>query len=81
MFNLDIKDDSVSITGITSVGDVNDKTVSVKLKDRSLLVSGSGLSVTKLDVEQGSLFATGKVSQVKFGAGKGAEGFLKKLVR
>ena len=31
MFNLDIKDDSVSITGITSVGDVNDKTVSVKL--------------------------------------------------
>lgn len=81
MFNLDIKDDSVSITGITSVGDVNDKTVSVKLKDRSLLVSGSNLSVTKLDVEQGTLFATGKVSQVKFGASKGAEGFLKKLVK
>lgn len=81
MFNLDIKDDSISIGGITSVGDVNDKTISVNLKDRSLIVSGSALSVTKLDVEQGTLFATGKVTLAKFAAKRSAEGFFKKLVK
>ncbi len=79
MFGIEIKDNSLRIDGIVSVSEASDKIISVKTTEKHLTVSGSGLSVSKLDVDAGTLAATGKVSSVKISGASG--GLLKKLAK
>lgn len=81
MFSLEIKDNFLSIGGLTSAGEMSDKTICVKLTDRTLLISGSGLTVTKLDVDDGILVATGKINNLRFGGKDSASGLFKKLTK
>ena len=56
----------MSVTGVADVPTFTDKTVTIKLKDETLQVSGQNLSVKNLDVESGKLQIEGRVDQIKY---------------
>ena len=57
-----------SMTGITSVPTFTDKTVTVKLKDETLVIVGQNLEIKSLDVENGRLTLSGRITSLKYSA-------------
>lgn len=56
----------MSVTGVADVPTFTDKTITIKLKDETLQVSGQNLSVKNLDVESGKLQIQGRVDAIKY---------------
>lgn len=57
----------VSISGVESVNSIFDKEVEVALSDRRLVIKGSGLNASKLNVEEGTLSIEGEeISSVNY---------------
>lgn len=57
----------VSIRGVESVNSIFDKEVEVALSDRRLVIKGSGLNASKLNVEEGTLSIEGEeISSVNY---------------
>ncbi|MBQ9714838.1 MAG: YabP/YqfC family sporulation protein [Clostridia bacterium] len=70
---------SLHLTGVCGVDGMTEKQVDVQLENGKLVIKGDGLSVSKLDVEQGNLFVTGDVitSLVYTNKGKTKNGLAK----
>lgn len=66
-------------TGVVGVDGMTDKQLDVELEQNRLVIKGNGLSVSKLDTEQGNLVVIGEVitSLVYTGKNKTKTGFSK----
>lgn len=70
----------ITMTGVSAVPVFTDKEISLRLKcGETLNITGQGLTVKNLDIENGKLSAEGRVFSVKYSAAP--SGFLKKLFR
>ena len=70
---------SVLITGISKVNSSTENEISAVLEGQILSVTGSKLSVSKLDVDSGILEAEGEIHQIKFAGKKQKENFFKRV--
>lgn len=52
---------TLSATGVVGVDGMTDKQLDVELEQNRLVIKGTGLSVSKLDTEQGNLVVVGEV--------------------
>lgn len=66
------------LEGIVEVLATSDTLINIKLKDSPLSISGTNINITKLDIEQGILEATGNFESIKYNK---SAGFLKKLFK
>ena len=63
----------VTVSGVQSVIHMNEKAAAVKIPDGTLVVKGSGITLNKLSVEDGSLILEAhSVDGVAYSGGKGA---------
>lgn len=74
---------NLSVSGITDMGNFDDKTVTAYTDLGMLTVKGSGLHISRLSVETGELSVSGEISTVAYSdsTGKKATGVFEKLFR
>lgn len=70
---------SILITGISKIISSTESEISAVLNGQTLSITGSKLSVSKLDVESGILEAEGEVHQLKFSGKRQKENFFKRV--
>ena len=70
-----------NMTGILAVPTFTDKTVTVKLKDETLVVSGQDLEIKSLDVENGRLSLSGRITALKYSASAQPTSFFKRVFK
>lgn len=56
----------ITVTGVVEIISSNDNSILLKLNKSNLLLSGSNIHITKLDVQQGILEADGIFSQIRY---------------
>jgi len=73
----------ISISGVTDVVEFDEGSIILNTEGGKLLVEGSTLQITTLDVESGKLCATGKIDAVIYSDGneKKNRGFLSRLAK
>lgn len=57
----------VSLTGVTDVESFNEREVSVVAEAGSLLISGEGLHISRLNLDEGQLIVEGLISAIEYG--------------
>lgn len=70
---------TITITGVEKVVSANENQVNLTVSQSPMTVSGSGLTVQKLDVENGTVKIIGSISGVKYDEKK--ERFLKRIFK
>ena len=70
---------SILITGISKVISSTENEISATINGKLFCITGTKLSVSKVDVESGILEATGEVYQIKFDGKKQKENFFKRV--
>lgn len=72
----------MKITGVEKVNSATLTSVVVKLSQKSLVITGSDLSVTLLDTEKGIVELNGNILSVKYSSGtKQKENFFKRIFK
>ena len=69
---------SLQLQGITEVVATSESNLYLKLKNTNLQITGSNITITKLDVEKGNLEANGNFDTIKYG---NSSGFLRKIFK
>ncbi len=69
----------LKVTGVTAVNEFDDKNVILKLADGNLLVQGTGMTVSKLNVDSGEVEIEGLVSLIRYQNKK--ENLLKRILK
>ena len=69
---------SLQLQGITEVIATSESNLYLKLKNTNLQITGSNITITKLDVEKGNLEANGNFDTIKYG---NSSGFLRKIFK
>ena len=69
----------LSLTGISKVIQSTENTISLVMNNQTLDITGSKLTVTKLDIENGILEANGNVVGIKFAGHRQKENFFKRI--
>lgn len=69
----------LKVTGVTAVNEFDDKNVNLKLADGNLLVQGTGMTVSKLNVDSGEVEIEGLVSLIRYQNKK--ENLLKRILK
>jgi len=69
---------NITIEGIIEIISSNENEIITRLKDTNLLVSGSNIHITKLDIEEGLLCADGDFNMIKYGK---TNNFFKRLFK
>ena len=73
---------NISIKGATKVVSSTASQAVVETKENTIIITGSGLEVKKLDLENGDVSFAGKVNNVKFTAvGAGKTPLLKRIFK
>lgn len=57
----------IKIDGIIEILASNDSSISLKMQDTNLLINGSNINITKLDITTGTIEAEGLFESIKFG--------------
>lgn len=66
--NLSLSDrKQLKLDGIAEIISSSDTNISLKLKNTSLTISGNNINITRLDINQGILEATGNFESIKYG--------------
>lgn len=71
----------ITLTGVTKVISISPTAISVEAYGSGLLIFGNDMLVTKLDVESGSIEATGLFDAIKYTTSKTKGGFLKRILK
>lgn len=71
----------VSMTGVIAVPTFTDKSVIVKLKDETLTITGTGLEIKVLDVENGKLTILGSINMLKYSSAQTPTSFFKRILK
>lgn len=69
------------LTGIVEVVSQIDKSVIAKTERNTVTISGSGLRVGKLNLEEGVLIVEGEIDGFKYGEISGGKGFFRRLMK
>lgn len=69
---------TLQLEGITEVIATSESNLYLKLKNTNLQITGSNITITKLDVEKGILEANGNFDTIKYGK---TGGFLRKIFK
>lgn len=72
---------AMSMTGVVDVPVFTDKNITVRLNGETLLVTGQGLAVKNLDIENGKLQVTGRVSSLRYTSQATPTSFVKKIFK
>ncbi len=72
---------AMCMTGVVDVPVFTDKNITVRLAGETLLVTGQGLAVKNLDIENGKLQVTGRVNSLKYTAQTVPTSFVKKIFK
>jgi sporulation protein YabP len=75
------KNSRLCVGGVLGVKSYNDKEITLILSEYLLVVSGEGLNIDKLDVEEGNITAEGVVLSLKYVKTLEKGGFLKRLTK
>ena len=67
----------LKVTGVKTVSEFDEKSVVLELEAGTLVVSGSGMTVSRLDVESGEVEISGTVSGMNYRGAK--ENLFKRL--
>ena len=70
---------TILITGISKVMSSTENEISAVLNGQTLAITGTKLTVCKLDVESGILEADGEIHQLKFAGHKQKENIFKRV--
>ena len=70
---------TLTVTGVEKVVSANENQISLTVGQSPMTISGSGLTVQKLDVENGTLKIIGCISSIKYDEKK--ERFLKRIFK
>ena len=70
-----------SMTGVQAVPTFTDKSLTIRLKDETLFVTGQNLEIKVLDVENGKLVIAGVISSLKYSAASAPTSFLKRVFK
>lgn len=63
----------LTLSGVEDVPGFDEQTINVKLCDSSLVVKGSGLHISKLNLESGDVVIDGEISSLQYlGASSGS---------
>ena len=62
---------NLKIDGIVEIISTSDSSILAKLKDTNLHIQGNGISITRLDITDGILEATGNFELIKYGKSGG----------
>lgn len=63
----------LTLSGVEDVSGFDEQTISVKLSDATLVVKGSGLHISKLNLESGDVVIDGQISSLQYlGASSGS---------
>lgn len=73
----------ISISGVTDVVEFDEGSIILNTEGGKLLVEGSGLQITTLDVESGKLCAAGKIDALLYGDGneKKSRGLFSRILK
>ncbi len=71
----------LTLTGVTRVISITPSAISVEAYGSGLIVFGSDMLVTKLDVESGNIEATGVFDAIKYTSTKAKGGLLKRILK
>ena len=71
----------LSVHGITKVFAINQNIVQLQIDNSILIVSGAGMEVKKLDVENGELQIEGKIDGMKFTDKREKVGLIKRIFK
>ena len=72
---------TMSMTGVVDVPVFTDKNMTVRLNGETLLIVGQGLAVKNLDVENGKLQVTGRVSSLRYTSQTAPTSLVKKIFK
>lgn len=76
-----INREKLTMTGVEKVFEANENKVQLCAAGDNICVTGTGLNVTRLDVENGLLEVMGVVGEIKYTAINTKQGFLKRLFK
>ena len=71
----------LTLTGVTKVISITPTTISVEAYGSGLLIFGNDMLVTKLDVENGMIEASGLFDAIKYTTSKNKGGFLRRILK
>lgn len=71
----------LSLTGVTEVPGFNEEAVSLTTTLGSLFVRGSGLHISKLDLDSGEVDIEGVISALQYTESKGGKTFVQRLFK
>lgn len=69
---------NISISGISKMCSSNDTTITMMIKNTKLIINGKDLHIEKLDVENGTIEATGTIDTIKY---QGNDGIIKRIFK
>ena len=72
---------TLTMSGVKNVPTFNDKQIVVDLGNQNLVVGGDGLNIVSLDLETGSLTASGHIAQLKYTSPHDAKSIFKKMFK
>jgi hypothetical protein len=71
----------LTVSSVKSVPVFNDKEIIIELDERTLAVSGTGIALEALDLDAGTLAASGNFLGFRYGRGGEKQGLLKRLLK
>lgn len=72
---------NLSLTGVEKVYEASETKLQVRVAGDNLLILGTDLSITKIDVEAGLLDLVGTVSDLKYIGAENKQNFFKRLFK
>lgn len=72
---------SMSVSGVVDVPTFTDKLVEVVLANEKMTVSGIGMSIKNLDIENGRLSISGQVNCIKYSSNNLPQSFVKRIFK
>ena len=70
----------LSLTGVEDVSGFNEETVSLKTTAGDLIVKGSGLHISRLDLDTGDVEIEGVINLLNYTDSKTDKGFIQRLL-
>ena len=61
------KRSEIRLDGIMEINYSNETSISAKLFDTNIIISGNNLHIQKIDTENGIMLATGNIETIKYG--------------
>lgn len=79
-FVLHLEGDNIAIKGATKVVSSTEAQAVIEIGEKSVVLSGEGIEVKKLNLDEGEVCLNGLFSMIKFASAKGKKGSIIKRI-